>query len=563
LTPTYQKAGTTGSAAVDTLVKAHLEAVRTGELHWKTVEEQKNKIDDLSGASKLATEAQEAATKAAKEYADFLNTLGVYSQEQYKEELIKVTNAEADVTLAYQNGKLTGEQYAAAINILTDEAAKYGITINTNVLPPGRDLSNLMANMPAKFQDTTYKSMEFNAVLDRMADDLGVSAATTRTLIYEIARLQLAFAGIVLPDIRIPTETVSQMKTDTDTFKGYWDGLFVDITKGWADTIKDFGKGNTSLVTTWNRLWKDLGDTVLTFISKILVEKFLKAIQGIVSPAKNATDAVGQSFTGIGTAVGNAAISIGTAIKNIVTGIMDAVKAIADTVIDIVAYAITTLADAIATAINSLATAAPALLELGLVAAAIYTAFKLGESLVGAIGNIIGGGSDTSPITDWLKVIYDTIIEYGIALGGHLIFISDKLVEMFPKIDNLAACFVTLDNVIKDNLDIVADRIVAAIGNIPGAAAGALVMGPALVNVGENAPGVPEVILPLPELGAFARNMAAAGAGASGGAGAGGGQQVFVFKPIIIDKGDKWMIRFVQENLNHGAIRVPISGVGG
>jgi hypothetical protein len=117
-----------------------------------------------------------------------------------------------------------------------------------------------------------------------------------------------------------------------------------------------------------------------------------------------------------------------------------------------------------------------------------------------------------------------------------------------------------LDN-LSENINSAADRIVDAIAGIPGAAEGALVTGPTLVRVGENAPHEEEVIMPLPELGAFARNMAAAGAGVYTGAGEPRSVQVHI-RPILIDKGDKWMIKFIQESFIHGDLYTPVNRIG-
>jgi hypothetical protein len=34
-------------------------------------------------------------------------------------------------------------------------------------------------------------------------------------------------------------------------------------------------------------------------------------------------------------------------------------------------------------------------------------------------------------------------------------------------------------------------------------------------------------------------------------------------QPILIDKGDKWMIAFIQKAFNHGLLRAPLAQVGG
>jgi len=320
-------------------------------------------------------------------------------------------------------------------------------------------------------------------------------------------------------------QTTQQMST-------FWDDLVRDITIGWADGIQGLIEGTISFKDFCGQTWDTIKKTFFRLIADMVTKWITDGISKLVSGAASGAASIGSSFQAVGTTVVGVVTTVVNAIKSVVTVVLDVIEAIGKAVIDIVAYAITTLAQAIATAINALAAAAPALLELGLVAAAIYTAFKLGESLVGAIGGIIGGGGGNSDITDWLKVIYDTIVLYGIALGGHLIFLGDRLVEMFPKVDNLAGCVNTARQAIWDILLILVNRVTdlgnkiingltaikTAIQSIPQAAGGGASTATGLMML-HGTPDEPEYIVPHEDRGAFAATVL----GGSSGPGVGGG----------------------------------------
>jgi hypothetical protein len=82
-------------------------------------------------------------------------------------------------------------------------------------------------------------------------------------------------------------------------------------------------------------------------------------------------------------------------------------------------------------------------------------------------------------------------------------------------------------------------------------ASGGIAWYPQIASVAEHGP---EIILPLPELGRWAAGLQTKGTSAGGAMGAASSPQVFI-RPILIDKGDKWMIKFIQENIDHGVLR--------
>ena len=356
----------------------------------------------------------------------------------------------------------------------------------------------------------------------------------------------------------------------TTEISSKWDDLVRDITIGWADGIQGLVEGTKSFKDFCADTWGAIKQTFFRMIADMITKWITEGITKMVSSAASGAAAVSTSLGTIGTTLASLATSVGAVITTLIGAVATGIVTIAGAI----AGAIVALATGIAAAATALAAAAPALLTVGAVAVAIYAGFKAVEALLGSGGGGSGDGMGRVverqdrvwAVESWWMPQTAALLT---ALEIHLVDIYNKIVDFFPKIDNLAGCFVTQNNVIKTHLGYVKteivngfNNVVTAIGGVPGASSGALVMSPSLVMVGEEAPRIPEVILPLPELGRWAAGLQTSAGGGTG-ASADAGQQVFVFKPIIIDKGDKWMIRFVQENLNHGALRVPVSAIGG
>lgn len=513
-------------------------------------------------ATEKQTGALSAAAQTTGQVTAALENLGLVSRDAAKKELDKLVqsidtlNSSGEVSRAgLVDAAAKAVELAAKYNLsltpairdlatgitatvgelatLTDEAldaAQLAIPkLGTSIDRTGPPLENMWTQLGVLFRQIKDGNIpitfQFEQRLAYWSNQLKVSEASIVDMVMRLANLQLAFMNIHIPTIRMETSGFNQ---DVSTLSTRWDDLVRDVTQGWAGAIQGMVEGTTSFRDFLSQTWGAIKQTFFRMVADIVTKWITDGILKLTSSAASGATAVGGAFQGMGNTIASVATSVMNTIKSVVTVILDVITAIGKTVVDIAAYAIETLAKAIAAAIKALAAAAPELLELGIVAAAIYTAFKLGGALVDAIGGIIGGGGGNSDITDWLKVIYDTIILYGIALGGHLIFLSDRFVELFPKVDNLAACVNTARQAIWDILLIAVNRITdlgnkiinglsaikTAIQSIPQAAGGGASMATQLVML-HGTPDAPEYIIPHNELGRFVAGLEGGGAGAA------------------------------------------------
>lgn len=540
-------------------IQAALSAV--GKEHAAVLEAEQKAQEQATLALENKRVAQGAAKKAQEEYTAYLNGLGIFTDEQNAEALKKVWQAEKDVTAAYEAGKIKADVYTAAISTLTAEAAKHGGTIKTQVLPPARDLDAVLAAVPQKLKSAELGFQNLDDATKAAADQMGVSVATVQLMTYELYRLQMMVMGITLPDLRIPSEQKTQVAADVDEFKNLWDGFFNDVSGKWGDTINDFLSGNTSIVTAWNRMWRTMGETITDFIGKYITEKLIKAIQGIIAPSKSATGAASEAFSSMGETIGGVASGVGSVITTLAsaigTVITELAGAIGTGIVSIaegISLAIVSLAEGIATAATTLAAAAPSLLVVGGIALALYAGFQA----VGALFSSGGGGAGDGmgrvverqdrflAVWDWWAPDMVTIAAFQQGQNDHR---ADQL-------DHLSTVVANMSNEVCNRLD----KINNSIKNVPAAAKGGIVPLPTFAKVGE----VPEVIVPIDQLGGLANSIARTPGGVSG-----GGKTVIEntvevgIKPVVIDKGDRWFISFIQDHLNHGGLRVPAAAVGG
>lgn len=181
-------------------------------------------------------------------------------------------------------------------------------------------------------------------------------------------------------------------------------------------------------------------------------------------------------------------------------------------------------------------------------------------SSLGSIGSIISGITSVlelfkgpqkqTDVTYWLKLISDNTQEIHDWLFMNaqekLNYYADKLEDIKTVIiDGIRSPL----NAVCDKLDWIggmttnirdsAQAAASALKNLPKAQHGAIVSKPSLVSVAEAGP---EAIVPL--------------------SGAGSGAISVSIQPVVIDKGDKYIIEFIQKSINRGNIRIPVTSVG-
>ena len=206
-------------------------------------------------------------------------------------------------------------------------------------------------------------------------------------------------------------------------------------------------------------------------------------------------------ITDLVTSAGKAGSKLATTITPAISGIGGAITGIAEGVASI----LPAIATAIAAAATTLAAAAPAILTVGAVAITLYAGFMAVNKLLGS-----GGGKGSSDVTYWLKMIHestkDTIDFLRANLQDKLDFYATKLSVIGDTVNTkLAGIWKDtgdLSHISKklDKLDGIAVSMNLLLEKTGNAAVGAIHTAPGFFAVGEDAPRVPEITAPIPQL---------------------------------------------------------------
>jgi hypothetical protein len=567
LEPIYLKTGTTGNLVVDGLIKAHVAADKAAKDHAKslkeataaatgwedflksksipTTEEQKARILELNGvmiglgtqlaaggisyanyqlAMKAARDEMDTLTGVSKAWSDFLKAEGIPTVAENKAEIANLKDVLKGLWEAYADGKISLVDYNKASD---DAKLKLGLLDGT-ITPlkqNQRDLNGVLEKAPDHLEDTAYYTDDLDGVMQKLSDDTGYSIATFKLLAYESARLALSFQGIILPDLTFDPKQKGAMDRDRKDFSDSWAGSLNQLSQ-------QFGSTFSSFVSTWSwdkivngqinfkpffaDLWKNIKDTFFQLVGE-LATKWLKTFVEdalMKGTAKGAASAASSVISGVGDVVGVGA----KAVTGVATGVINTV-------------------------------------------ANVVTA-------VASVLDLLKGPQKQTDVTYWLKMIKDLDQEM------HDMFRDLIAIMVYEQAqgDEKWNFQVEQINVAKETNSLLNDiwgetaKVVAALATVPKAATGMVFQSPTLAWVAEKKA---EAVLPLDQLAEIASRPAGgtAGGGSAGGGsqpGAGGPSSVLVnIKPILINKGDKWMIKFIQESIDHGELTFPIAGVVG
>jgi hypothetical protein len=256
-----------------------------------------------------------------------------------------------------------------------------------------------------------------------------------------------------------------------------WSDFFSSVTSKWSDVIKGFLTGETSIVTTWNRMWKTMGQTVYDVLAKQIATALVTFIERqfipTVEKGANAIKDVGSAASGIATTVSGIFTTIGTIITGLATSIATSVGTIATGI----ATALVTIAEAVATAAGLLAAAAKYILIVAAIALVIYAAFSIVSGIIGAIFGSGGSGGSGSDESHWLKLIHgltkethDWIQEIWSYYLGAAITTADESRDYLSRISELSFGFRDQFNTMIGHLQGINENI----ANLRGASRGAV-----------------------------------------------------------------------------------------
>jgi len=521
----YEKSGTTGSDALDEVVKRQLASKKLTEQHTETVKKQKSALKKLNDALLLyrgqmtadqiakiraaIDELTEGVMNAKDKAKSLAEELGITTSSEVQDKLKKLNDA-----LLLYRGQLTADQIAK-IRAEIDELSR---STKLSLIPAAEDVE--------KFTSQTLGNLEAMA--------LSVCREIGKTGDYTVDQMEAdlgSIAGKWEKDIPKAAETA------TKETKNHFDGLYNDIARGFGDTTSGL----------LGEICKGLNFADMEFFKHGINFKkyFEEAFEGIKQAffrqiGEMTSEAILDKFKGLFKSVGKSGQDAMSGIANAATG-----------------------ANKVAQGIGQAAgSAASGFLSAAGSIASIVTA-------VASVADLLKGPQKQTDVTFWLKLIKDLTQEAHdwlfINAQEKLNYFAEKLEDIKIKAGDMVYTRLDAVCVKLDWIGRIGEGIQDAIGKLKGAQFGAVLTSPQLVMT-HGTPTRPEYIIPEPDLRGL---MATAQAGHQAG-GAGGGaniQLTFRINAIDGDSVEKItrtkIVPILQNVLDHYGLGVPMRAVKG
>lgn len=452
-------------------------------------------------AGKHGIEIQEALVRVGKEHAATV--------EEEKKKLLEADPIMAGINKLLSDTKIKTDAAKVAtqdwIGFLSTSAIK---TIQEKAIRT-QELNSILGKLEQALRDGKISLWDYSKAVAIAREEIkSLSAEINYDLIPSTRNIETTLAELPAAYQNLATQGTSSLqilsdgaaKTTADT-KNYFDGLFNDIASGFGNTIQKWMEGATTFKDFMKSIWEDIKSAFFRMIGEMVAAWAVNLVKKLIS-------GIADVATSITSTLGPAVGSIGQAAGGIASSLLSGLGAIGGIVSGI-----------------------------GAVISALSPAKKQGD-VTYWLKFINDNVQNIWNTMTWLPNTFDTmnqqlqtLKEIGWAAGGKFVSINTQITKFRSEAVNYLKQIASS-----------AKEIVAAINGLPHAQSGAIVTKPSLVNVGERGP---EAIVPLSQI---------SGAGL---------QQVKVeIQPIVIPRGDSYVIEFLQKKIEHGNIRIPITAVG-
>lgn len=552
----------------------------------KAIEDQKKPVADYNSILQDLMNTTGKASEADKAWIDYLKTEGVTTVDDIKKRIGELNDTLARLDKGYKDGNLSLTDYSRLTAKAKDELALLSGNLDKVAIPKSREFNEIMAGMPATLEDVSAATGDLSEDLrafgiqsglsygdaikasERWRDEIQMAAlrmhTTEKEVVEDIIRIQtqmLILAGIDIPNPF--TDLPAEAKTATVETKGYFDNLWSDIAQGFGDVFKKWAEGNLTFTDTLKGLWDTTKKAFFDFVGE-LVTKWVKSFleDALISKTASAAAAAGTSMATVGTSLAGIAGTLATVIVSLTAAVASAVVTAATAVASVLVIMATAAAAvlvimiaAVVAAVVMLAAAAPAILivaALGMVLIAVVT----------AIGKLLGQSQKQSDVTYWLKFIREStlttadILRLNInavlhdtvnLLGGWNTAITDG----YNRLTDIAHYSTWLPKIYQTLLGIEENTA-------QGSASGSKVTSPTWQRTGEEAPRIPEYILPEPHLMNLLQTARDAGGG--------GGSLAVSIEGQRFDMGKgmkKLLIKLVPELSADGFLKINVKALAG
>jgi len=217
-----------------------------------------------------------ALKKETKAYIDFLDSMGIKTIKEKGDRTKELEGIVDDLTAAYEAGEVSLHDYKTALKKAKDEIEDLGTEIVNTAIPAANDLTDVLANAPAKMEEG----------LDEFPGAIAIKA-----------------------------------KEGTKRIKSIWDEMADGLKTKWASTMGEILRGATSLKdglkSTWDAIIVQFTDMLGAMVAKWATDFIQKIVSSATDTASKVTDAVSgaaEAVTSLGTGIGTLIVGLAKAI---------------------------------------------------------------------------------------------------------------------------------------------------------------------------------------------------------------------------------------------------------
>lgn len=282
----------------------------------KTVmDELKGKQDDAiakaaaqKAGNKDLGDSFDGLTTKVKTWGETLKEYGILPLKEKGARITELLGYEEKLLKMLEVGTIDSAEFGKGIRKLNDDLKALGSSTVTGILPPMRDLSDVLKLAPSQFKDIEYKAFDFAAALKGVADEAMVSENTVLKFLWNVRRDMLLTIGVVIPAWDDIKEAGTEAATETSNA---FDGLYNDIATGFGDLVSNVLSGASSLKEGLQGFWDLIKQSFFRMIGEMItkwtMDFILKLGKDILSIGKTAADAVGQAVKGVTSVVSGVA----------------------------------------------------------------------------------------------------------------------------------------------------------------------------------------------------------------------------------------------------------------
>jgi len=348
------KKGREGQALQEALAKV-------GKEHAEEIEKQKEATEDYKISIDNILPSMEQLKDKQQTWIDYLKETGIQTLQQKQERVEELTNIIADLDTALKDGKISEEDYTAAVTKAREEIEllsgatttwgkvleDFGIKTVSEAKQEAEYLKSAFSLLQEKLESGEITQEEYNKAVQELETRL--AAATDEIVIMggQLAVLGQHFDALVPKARNFGDIAADMMPPATKSVGEFKDTVYEEIPKtesvftqvsqrikdAWTWGLKDMLSGAKSFKDVMKGIWGTVKEQFFTIIAQMIskwtigfIDKIISGGEGLLGNIKSIFSGVGDFISGIFSKSTDAASGAAQAASDAASGVADAAK---------------------------------------------------------------------------------------------------------------------------------------------------------------------------------------------------------------------------------------------